>query len=483
MAMRKPQVDLSTRVEELQARIEAIEQNQGSGSPDGGDPVRTTRRDMFRRAGVAAVGVAGAVGGIALLDQKHAAASNGSGVLLGESNFASGATTSVNNASGSGEPAFEGSGSGTGAIGLQGFGDTGGAGVIGFTPAAASGTGVRGTGATAGVVGLGTGTGSPGARGIGATGATGLLGTAPGGGGIGVIGTGSGWGVVGSGQGGTGTGGPSGTPSAPDLAAFNSGRLWQRAQESGPPNFTPDNAEMTRDTDGVMWISDGATGWFPVAVGGLNKGVFTAETTTQPTLAGSDGTTWHAMTGIPTISFTPKFNCQAVVTLTSALWTDTAGFNQDIGVEVSGGAYPTTSGQPETWTESGGFGTFSPNGVASHTVLALAKGTTYTFTAVWKASKAGMTSSQKIWAGAGPIGGKFSPTRMTVRLLTDSAAITGGPRHSGAAHSARQQRARKTIKSIKSLNRRAPKSKTKITKGASRPATNSRTTTNKNGAH
>ena len=37
-------------------------------------------------------------------------------------------------------------------------------------------------------------------------------------------------------------------------------------------------------------------------------------------------------------------------------------FNQDIGISVIGGVYPTTAGQPEAWKESGGFaGTFSPN--------------------------------------------------------------------------------------------------------------------------
>jgi hypothetical protein len=57
---------------------------------------------------------------------------------------------------------------------------------------------------------------------------------------------------------------------------------------------------------------------------------------------------------------------------------------------------------------------FSPNAAYVQTVLQLTGGTTYTFRLQWKANTnaAGAT----IYAGAGPIDTKFSPTSLTVQL-------------------------------------------------------------------
>jgi hypothetical protein len=69
------------------------------------------------------------------------------------------------------------------------------------------------------------------------------------------------------------------------------------------------------------------------------------------------------------------------------------------------------------WKESGGFaGTFSPNAAFVHAVVLLSSGTTYTVKLQWKTNKpaAGAT----IFAGAGPINGQFSPTRVTVQLAS-----------------------------------------------------------------
>ena len=147
--------------------------------------------------------------------------------------------------------------------------------------------------------------------------------------------------------------------------------------------------------------------------------------TNQFGLANSDGVTWQPMdaTYLST-SLLPSSDSLAVLNANVDLWTANAGFNQDIGIAVSGGTgsgttYPTVAGQPQAWKESGGYaGTFSPNAAAVHTIVALKAATTYTFTLVWKTNKPATGTS--IFAGGGPIGAAYSPTRMTVQMVTAS---------------------------------------------------------------
>ena len=84
--------------------------------------------------------------------------------------------------------------------------------------------------------------------------------------------------------------------------------------------------------------------------------------------------------------------------------------NQDIAVTVNNAVH--------SWKESGGgAGTFSPNAAFIHGVFGdFFKGTTYTVKLQWKANKP-TTSTQHIACGAGPIGGLFSPTRLSVQLI------------------------------------------------------------------
>jgi len=154
--------------------------------------------------------------------------------------------------------------------------------------------------------------------------------------------------------------------------------------------------------------------------------------TNQFTLANSDGVTWQPMDpNYLSTSVTPASDSLAIVNSNVDLWTANAGFNQDIGIAVSGGTgvgttYPSISGQPEAWKESGGYaGTFSPNAASVHTVLALKGASTYTFTLVWKTNKP--ASGTNIFAGAGPIGGVYSPTRMTVQLVPASGTPLDSP--------------------------------------------------------
>jgi hypothetical protein len=173
------------------------------------------------------------------------------------------------------------------------------------------------------------------------------------------------------------------------------------------------------DAAKVLWICtvNGTPGTFvPLQPGGMNNSLFTAVSTQQYTLSNSDGMTWAPMDATNLkLTITPSYNCQAVITGSADLWTATAGFNQDIGIAIAGGAYPTTAGQPEGWKESGGFaGTFSPNAAHVDTIVPLAAGIAYTVQLVWKTNKGG---TNLIAAGAGPIGSHFSPTRLTARLV------------------------------------------------------------------
>ncbi len=104
------------------------------------------------------------------------------------------------------------------------------------------------------------------------------------------------------------------------------------------------------------------------------------------------------------------------VSANSDLWTAVAGYNQDIGVMVSGGAYG--PGTLVAWKESGGFaGTLSPNAAFVATDLHLQGGVTYTVWAVWKANIVAAVANG-IYAGAGPINANFSPTWLTAVQLS-----------------------------------------------------------------
>jgi hypothetical protein len=144
----------------------------------------------------------------------------------------------------------------------------------------------------------------------------------------------------------------------------------------------------------------------------------------QYSLANNNGSTWVDMD--PTylsLSVTPLVNSQALISANTDLWTANAGINQDIGVAISGGIYPTAPGQPEAWKESGGSaGTFSPNAAYLQAVRPLLAGTTYTVKAQWKTNK--LATGATIFAGAGPIGPDFSPTRLTVQLVPSAAVAT-----------------------------------------------------------
>jgi hypothetical protein len=334
----------------------------------------------------------------------------------------------------------------TGIVGTGG--SPGGAGVIGAGAGAGAiqsstgwpfaGVGVYGVGGSAngqGLIGLGGGTSGEGVVAFGAgwpniaASASGLA--AYGGsqaygvyatGGIAVYGSGtpSGTGVRGAGA--TGVVGEGG---ATGLGGYFTGgeapvSLAPAATPGPPTSGSHRQGDIMVDSRGAVWVCTvaGIPGTFvPLQQGGTGNAIFTAASTKQYTLVNSDGVTWVDMDGtMLTLTITPAFNCQGIFSINADLWTSTAGFNQDVAIFISGGAYG--SGQLVAWKESGGFaGTFSPNAAYVETVQPLVAGTAYTIKVQWKANKAGAST---IWAAAGPIpagSGTFSPTRLTGLLV------------------------------------------------------------------
>lgn len=309
----------------------------------------------------------------------------------------------------------------------------------------AGAAGLSGTGGPfggPGVLATGGGAGNPGIPGPGVQ----AFGNGPG---VGVSGNGgpqNGDGVQGNGGGTAGNGvrGDANGSSADavgvlGLASYGLGGKFfgGRAAVQMPPNpFAPTRAahqvgDMDVAAGGVLllWVVAGNPGTFvPLQPGGLGKSHFNAVSTSQYFL-NSDGASWKDVDATALIlTIKPLFNCQAVLSANADLWTTIAGFNQDIGIAISGGAYPTVAGQPEAWKESGGSaGTFSPNAAFLETTKPLWAGTTYTIKLVWKSNRAMPATApgggpSLLAAGAGPIPAgtaTYSPTRLAAQLIID----------------------------------------------------------------
>jgi uncharacterized protein YkwD len=171
-------------------------------------------------------------------------------------------------------------------------------------------------------------------------------------------------------------------------------------------------------TTGTIFAGAGTLGAFsPTRLTALllTSGLSRAATTAQYPLADSDGSTWTDLDAAGlSVSFTPTVSGTALLGANADLWTANAGVNQDLGIFVSGGAYG--AGSVRAWKESGGFaGTFSPNAAFVQAAIPVAAGTAYQAKLQWKANHPAPGAT--IFAGAGPIGGQFSPTSLTVALL------------------------------------------------------------------
>lgn len=195
--------------------------------------------------------------------------------------------------------------------------------------------------------------------------------------------------------------------------------------ELGPSGAAGPNAgnhyqgDFTLDSNGVIFLCTSGNGTtagtnVPLQQGGINNAIFTAVSTKQYLLGGSDGVTWVDMDpALLKLTIVSPNNARAIIFANADLWTDTAYLNQDLAITVNG--------QVHSWKESGGPGTFSPNAAFVHAVFGdFFAGTTYTVKLQWKANKAAANANQHIVAGAGPYPAgstTFSPTRLSVQLI------------------------------------------------------------------
>jgi len=132
----------------------------------------------------------------------------------------------------------------------------------------------------------------------------------------------------------------------------------------------------------------------------------------QYTLTGSNGTTWQPMGAKLAKTFTPTTGGKALLLANADLFTDKAGVNQDIGIQVtsSDGVYQS---QIVGWKESGGFaGTFSPNAAAVIVAVDIQPAVEYAIQLVWKSN---IPTTGTIYAGA-RAHAPFSPTSLTIEL-------------------------------------------------------------------
>jgi hypothetical protein len=140
---------------------------------------------------------------------------------------------------------------------------------------------------------------------------------------------------------------------------------------------------------------------------------YSAVKTNFSSLASSDGATWQLMDPGLNVTVAGSDNTNALLGANADLFTDTAGYNQDIGLFVSdtGGADTLVA-----WKESGGFaGTLSPNAAYVQALYPMSAGHTYVFKLKWKTDipAPGVT----IYAGAG--NGSTFPGRAETMVVAE----------------------------------------------------------------
>lgn len=169
------------------------------------------------------------------------------------------------------------------------------------------------------------------------------------------------------------------------------------AGPSGP--FSPARLTAAAIPAASLPVSSGTQSWD------------TEASSEQYALSNSDGSTWSEIDAsrLVSSSLDPGGYESCTVSASVDLWTSTPSYNQDVAIfESIDGGSPTLM----QWREAGGGGAFSPNGVLVESACLMQPGHTYAFSLWWKANKP--ASGATIWAGAGPIAGAFSPTRLTV---------------------------------------------------------------------
>ena len=135
--------------------------------------------------------------------------------------------------------------------------------------------------------------------------------------------------------------------------------------------------------------------------GGANLQDAVSPSTSQYQMSGSDGASWVDIDSATLkLDLSAANNCLAILSANADLWTTTAGYNQDIGIQVTttGATYsPSVVG----WKESGGFaGTFSPNAAFVQAIFPMVAGQAYTARLQWKTNRPSPASAS-ILAAAG----------------------------------------------------------------------------------
>jgi len=260
--------ELTARVEALTARLEALESpppSSGNGNGNGLERAPQSRRDLLKLAGAAAAGAAGSI----LLRSVPAAATNGSGVILGSTaNDAATTTDLLPTDNTAPSPLLQATGQGVPAttvvpptvsataplaqsIPLIGAIGAGGQLPLIGTPA------IRDYPGFAPIQGVGGKTTITFADNNQKVYSEGIDGWGSGSTGIGVSGeSDTGYGVAG------GSGGI-------DLAAIGNGRILQLSlpdqmlttPPAGPPNYPPNPFEQARDGNGILWLSSLNNTW------------------------------------------------------------------------------------------------------------------------------------------------------------------------------------------------------------------------------
>src|SRR6202165_3901728 len=140
---------------------------------------------------------------------------------------------------------------------------------------------------------------------------------------------------------------------------------------------------------------------------GATPATVRASSTSQYTLANSDGATWKEIDAAKLqVTCAPTANQSILLTANADLFTGKAGYNQDLGIFVSDNG---AADQLLAWKESGGFaGTFSPNAAYVQGVLNMVTGNTYVFKLKWKTNKPAAGATIYVGAGSGP----YSPTSL-----------------------------------------------------------------------
>jgi PQQ-like domain len=233
-----------------------------------------------------------------------------------------------------------------------------------------------------------------------------------------------------------------------DMAIWISGGSYGSGQiigwkESGGVNGYAPNAAYLQTVVNVsagttyqvqlMWRSGGSGKTIWAGAGPLNSSfsptrltaelspasnISSAVSTQQYTMSGNTGS-WVAMD--PTnlaLTLSPTTNSTVLLSANADLWTSTPSDNQDMAIWISGGSYG--AGQVLGWKESGGVNGYAPNAAYLQTVVNLSGGTTYQVQLMWRSGNSGKT----IWAGAGPLNGTFSPTRLTAEVAPSAGTVS-----------------------------------------------------------